>query len=79
MKAVILILRHATFLRLSNLSSESALTRGELAYREANIDLRIQQYLRASSQERSIEQFVGFIMATEIGLFFLASVKIISH
>jgi len=57
---------HATPLR-SNLLSKSALTHAELAYQEANIDLRIQQYLRASSQEHTVQQFVGFIMATEIG------------
>jgi len=65
--AVILILKHATLLCLSNLSPESALTQAELAYQEANIDLRIQQYLRASSQEHSVQQFVDFIMATYIG------------
>jgi len=78
-EAVILILKHATFLRLSDLTSESAITRAELDYREANIDLKIRQYLTASSQEHSVEQFAGFIMATDIGSFILASVKIISH
>ncbi len=79
MEAVILILKHATFLRLSDSTSESAITRAELDYREANIDLKIRQYLTASSQEHSVEQFAGFIMATDIGLFILASVKLISH
>jgi len=78
-EAVILILKHATFLRLSDLTAELALTRAELHYREANIDLKIRQYLTASSQEHSVEQLAGFIMATDIGSFILGSVKIISH
>ena len=78
-EAVILILKHATFLRLSNLSSESALTLADVDYREANVDLIIQQHLTASSQEHSVNLSVAFIMATDIGLFIIASVKMISH
>ena len=70
-KAVILILKHATFLRLSNLSPESALTHAELDYREAKIDLKIQQHLTASSQEQSVELFAAFIMATDMVRLFL--------
>ncbi len=70
-EAVILILKRATFLRLSNLSSKSALTRAELDYREANIDLKIRQYLTGSSQEHSVESFAGFIMATDMVRLFL--------
>ena len=78
--AVILILKHATLLRLSSvISSLSALTQVEQNYQEANIDLSIQQHLNASSsQEHSIELHVGFIMAAHLGLF-IASIKIISH
>lgn len=78
-KAVILIFKHATFLRLLDLSSESALVQAELGYQQANIDLNIQQHLAASSQEHSVELFSSFIMATDIGWFILASVKLISH
>jgi hypothetical protein len=35
--AVIIILKHATFLLLSNLSSESALTQAEADYQAGNI------------------------------------------
>ncbi|KAH9001720.1 hypothetical protein EDB92DRAFT_95010 [Lactarius akahatsu] len=77
--AVILILKHATFIRLSNVSPESALTHAELHYRHANIDSNIQQYLTTSSQEHSIELFAAFIMATDIGSFIIASVCIIPH
>ena len=76
-KAVILILKHATVLRLSNQSPKSALTCVELNYQRANIDLKIQQYLQTTSQEQStIEQFVHFIMTTDIGLFYLSSIEI---
>ncbi|KAH9023507.1 hypothetical protein EDB84DRAFT_1508673 [Lactarius hengduanensis] len=64
--AVILILKHATFLRLSNLLPKSALTHAELDYRAGNIDLNIQQYLMASAQVHSVELFADFIMATDI-------------
>ena len=74
LEAVILILKHATFLRLTNLSSESALTCADLHYQEANIDLKIQEYL-ATSQEQSIMIFVDFIMATDSGLCVLTSVR----
>jgi len=65
--AVILILKHATLLRLSNLSPTLALTHADLAYRKANIDSTIEQHLRASSQGNPVQLFVGFIMATDIG------------
>jgi hypothetical protein len=59
-------LKHATFLRASNLSPELALAQAELDYQEANIDLKIQQHLE-SSQEHTSEQLVHFIMDTQIG------------
>ena len=79
MEAVILILKHASFLCQSDLSPELALTHAELAYQKANVDLKIQQYLAASSQEYSVQLFADFIMATDIGSFILLSFKIISH
>ena len=67
-KAVTLILKHATFLRAS-LPEKSALTTAELNYRKANIDATIQKHLEACASEQSVEQFVGFIMNTDMGLF----------
>jgi hypothetical protein len=61
------------------MTNKSALIHADLVYQEANIDLKIQQYLMSSSQEHSIVLLVGFIMATDIGLFFLGSVNRISH
>ena len=51
-----------------------------LHYQQANIDLKIQEYLTAC-QVQSVTQSVGFIMATNIGLsiFALQYVKQISH
>jgi hypothetical protein len=76
-KAVIIILKHATLLRLSNLS-RPALARADMDYRSANIDSTIYQFLMAFP-EPSPGQRARFIMATEIGLFILASRTIISH
>jgi hypothetical protein len=79
LEAVILILKHATLLMgLSAQSAQSALICADVNYQGANIDLKVQQLLTASSQEHSVELLAGFIMATDIGLFILASVKMIS-
>ena len=79
LEAVIIILKHTTFLRLSKLSSVSALRKADLHYQQANIDLKIQEHLATTHGEQSVTQFVGFIMATNIGLFILSYVKQISH
>jgi hypothetical protein len=71
-------LKHATTLRLSN-KPEQALTQAELDYKEANIDLRIQEYLKAFTVEDSVEKFAGFIMAANIGLFMHSPTTTISH
>ena len=68
-KAVTLILKHATLLRTSNLP-EAALTNANLNYQKANIDEFIQQHLMACASELSVEQFASFIMGTIIGVFF---------
>ena len=73
MKAVTLILKHATLLRTSNLP-EAALTNVDLDYQKANIDESIQQYLMACGLELSVAQFASFIMDTDIGLFILSLV-----
>ena len=71
-KAVTLILKQATLLRTS-LLPKPALANAELNYRKANIDVTIQQHLRGCAAQQSVEQFVGFIMSTDlstdIGLF----------
>ena len=77
-KAVTLILKHATLSQLSN-SPKLALTNVDQNYRNANIDVAIKQHLQAHSSEHSVEQFAGFIMGTDIGLFILLSVTSISY
>lgn len=71
MKAVILIFKHATFLRLSNLSPRSALNQAEIDYQAANMEWKIQEHLAVPGQEHSVEHFVSFIMATDICVFIL--------
>jgi hypothetical protein len=78
LKAVLIILKHATFLRLSN-NRKSALSQANLDYKKANIDLAIQQHLLVYSPKDSVEQCVGFIMATDIGRLVLLSFAITSH
>jgi hypothetical protein len=82
-KAVTLILKHATLLHTSN-QPKAALTNADLDYQRAdqgaNIDGSIQQYLTTCASGGSVEQFAGFIMGTEIGLFILlTSVTSISY
>ena len=74
MKAVTLILKHATLLQTSS-SPEAALTNVDQDYQRQNIDDSIQQYLTACASDVSVEQFAGFIMGTEIGVFILLSLS----
>ena len=78
-QAVILILKHAMFLRLSR-STKSALKIAGLDYQKADIDLKIQDYLKAPSTGHSVEEIASFIMTTEIGIFIVVCIVIlISH
>lgn len=78
-EAVLIILKHATFLRCSK-SSDLALIQAEVDYQKANIDSNIQEYLNTSSLEFSIEKFTAFVMATNISLYIFTSVKrLVSH
>ena len=51
------------------MSPKSALTNAEQNYQKANIDMTIQEHLTACAAKQSVEQFVGFIMSTDISLF----------
>ena len=77
-KAVILILKHATILQLSN-APKRALTLAGQDYQEAKMDLKIQEYLKAFTPEDSVGKFTDFIMATNIGLFMYSSATAISY
>jgi hypothetical protein len=76
LKAVTLILKHATLLLTSNLKKEEALINVDLNYQKANIDESIQQCLTACASELSVEQFASFIMGTDIGLLFSLSLSL---
>ena len=78
MKVVILILKHATILRLSNRPEEALILAGQ-DYQRANIDLKIQEHLNAFTPEDPVEKFADFIMATNIGLFMHLPTITISH
>ena len=78
LKVLILILKHATTLRLSN-TPEEALTLAEHNYQEAKIDLKIQEQLNAFTPQDTVEKFADFIMATNLGLFMHSSIATISH
>jgi len=47
---------------------KSALANAEQNYRQSNTDVLIEDHLTACAAEQSVEQFVGFIMNTDISL-----------
>ena len=75
-EVVILILKHATILRLSNRPEEALILAGQ-DYQDANIDLKIQEHLKGFTPKDSVEKFADFIMATNIGLFIHSSIMTI--
>ena len=76
--AIILIFKHAAILCLSGISAELAITQAESKYHQANIASKIQEHFTASYEEYSTEQFIGFLMNTNIGLSSLVFMKIIA-
>ena len=77
MQAVLLIFKHAMFLRHSH-ESESALNFAGSNYQKADIDLKIQEYLKAYSPGPSVEEIATFIIATEIGMFIVVCIVILT-
>ena len=71
--AIILILKHATTLRLSGLYSKLALAQAELDYQKLNIGWRITQNFTAPPQQYSVPDFVDFIMGVSVCLLVLHS------
>jgi len=64
--AIVIILKHAMFLRPSN-HSQSALSQAGKNYQGSNTDSRIQEYLKAyPPEDTSDRKLVGFIMATDM-------------
>ena len=73
LKAVIIILKHATSLRLS-MSPRSALNQADLGYQRADVDKKIQQHVVAS-QGHSAELDGAFFIAIEMVCQFLCLFK----
>ena len=61
-------MKHATTLQASN-GPETALVLAGKDYKKANIDFKIQEYLKEITSKDSVEKFADFIIATNIGLF----------
>lgn len=76
--ALILIFKCAAILHLAGISTISALSQAELKYEKANVALKIQEHFPASYEEYSMEQFISFLMNTNIGLLSLSSTKIVA-
>ncbi len=74
LKVVLLILRHATFLRVSMLPGP-AFIQADLDYQKSDVDKKIWQHLSAWQGSAELDQ--AFIMGIEIGLSILLSVRII--
>jgi hypothetical protein len=66
--AIIIILKHATTLRLSRLSVNSALAQAELDYQKLDIGLKIAHHFTAPPQEYSVQNFVDFVMGVSVCL-----------
>ena len=66
--AIILIFKHAAILCLSGISAKLALTQVESDYQQAKIASKIEEHFIRPYQEYTIEQFMGFLMDTDIGL-----------
>ena len=58
------------------MSAKLAVTQAESNYHQANIVSKIQELFTEPYEEYSTEQFIGFLMDTNIGLSSLVSVKI---
>jgi hypothetical protein len=65
--AIILILKHASSLCLSGISARRAITQAELDFQNANAGSKIEEQFTGSYEEYSAEEFVHFIVNTNIG------------
>jgi len=66
--AIVIILKHATTLRLSGLSAKPALAQAELDYQKLNIGSKIAPHFTAPPQEYSVSNFIDFIMGVSVCL-----------
>ncbi|KAF5353995.1 hypothetical protein D9756_006983 [Leucocoprinus leucothites] len=68
MTVIIILLKHATTLRPSGLSSQSALSQAHLDCQKLNIGPKIIQHFTEPPQNYSVQDFVDFIMGVMVGL-----------
>ena len=78
--AVILILKHAAVLSISQKSDTrptitKILIQAESNFQKANIMSKIQEHFTASCNEYTIDQMVQFLMDTDIGMSILFSLR----
>ena len=76
--AIIVIFKHAAALCLSGISAELALTQAGSDYQKANIASKIEGHFTASYEDYSIEQFIGFLRDTNLGLLSLEYTKVMA-
>ena len=65
---IIIILKHATTLRLSGIHPKAALAQAELDYQKLNIGSKITQNFTALPQQYSVLNFVDIIMGVSVCL-----------
>jgi len=66
--AIILIFKQAALLCLSGIPGKLALTQAESDFQKANIVSKIEECFTASYQEYTIEDFVSFLVKTNIAI-----------
>lgn len=64
--AIILILKHAAPLCLSGTSARIAIAQAESDFQNSNVASRIEEQFPGSYEEYSVEEFVHFIVDTNI-------------
>jgi hypothetical protein len=77
--AIILILKHAASLCLSGISARRAITQAESDFQSANLASKIEEQFPGSYEEYTVEQFVHFVVDTNIGLSGFTSTQIIAY
>ena len=71
--AIILILKHAASLCISGIPARMALTQAELDFHCSNVASKIEKHFTAPYSDYTVEQFIAFLMDTDIGLLKCAS------
>ena len=77
--AIILILKHAATLCLSGSSARIAIKQAGSDFQSANVASRIQEYFTGPYEEYTVEQFVQFIVNTNVGLSGFTSTQIMAY